>query len=72
MRYADRHLEAFNEGKIAIVGERNAAFGVPLAIALWRMYAGCPEDRLNEDFPTDVILGYAREAAAAFDRNKKK
>jgi hypothetical protein len=72
LRYAERHIESFNEGKIAIVGSEQVAFGLPLATALYRMYLACPDDRVNEDFPVEVILESAREMERAFARHKKK
>jgi len=61
MEYLERHIDDFNEGKIGIVGKSISAVGRPMMVALYRAYAGCPDDMVSHDYPVSLILQMARE-----------
>jgi hypothetical protein len=71
-KYWNRHGASFDEGAIGIVTKSSGYLGMPTAMALWAMYSGCPEDSIDEDFPVNVMLDFAREAERELDRRKKK
>jgi hypothetical protein len=59
--YFMKHLEDFNIEDIGVVGESGSLISDHLIIALYRVFAVAPLDRLEEDFGIDKVIELARE-----------
>ena len=61
MAYLERHMEEFDTGEIAIVGREEAAIGRSLIRARCHVYARCPDDHVLDDFPVELVRGFAEK-----------
>lgn len=41
-----------------ILGDGELQLEDRAVLALYMMFSSCPPERLNEDFPVDILLGY--------------
>ena len=70
LSYADRHIRELDVSPIAVVGDTTALTTKAFALALWRMYAQCPDAELSTDFPTDIVIQFANENQTILDQRK--